>query len=93
MHFNTIVSTEELKQHLDDDQWVIIDCRHSLADVEWGRNEYGKSHIPGAYFAHLDEDLSGEIIPGTTGRQSLRHRVPTGRHRISLPLTIKLMPC
>lgn len=29
------------------------------------------AHIPGAYFAHLDEDLSGDILPGITGRHPL----------------------
>jgi thiosulfate/3-mercaptopyruvate sulfurtransferase len=40
---------------------VLIDCRFSLADAEQGRNLYLQGHIPGAYYLHLDEDLSGPV--------------------------------
>jgi len=49
----------------------LVDCRFSLADTDWGRNEHRKGHIPGAVYAHLDEDLSGKISPGITGRHPL----------------------
>ena len=45
-----------------------MDCRFSLADKEGGRNDYKQSHIPTAQYAHLDDDLSGAIIEGQTGR-------------------------
>lgn len=48
-----------------------IDCSFSLADKEWGRKVYEQSHIPGALYADLDKDLSGEIIAGETGRHPL----------------------
>ncbi|GJM33619.1 MAG: sulfurtransferase [Saprospiraceae bacterium] len=73
MAFTTLISTTELATHLGDPNWVIIDCRFSLADTEEGRRDYLQSHIPGAHYAHLDDDLSGKIIPGTTGR----HPLPT----------------
>jgi len=44
-----------------------------LADTNWGRNEFKKAHIPIAQYAHLDDDLSGQIIKGETGR----HPFPT----------------
>ncbi|MEO0724801.1 MAG: sulfurtransferase [Bacteroidota bacterium] len=69
--FNTIISAAELSTHLNDPNWRIIDCRHELKDVEAGRRAYAAGHISGALFAHLDEDLSGPIIPGTTGRHPL----------------------
>ena len=71
--FNTIISAAELSAHLADADanWRIIDCRHDLSDTEAGRRAYQAGHIPGAVFAHLDEDLSGPIIPGTTGRHPL----------------------
>ena len=50
---------------------VIFDCRHRLTDVDFGRKAYAAGHLPGAHFAHLDEDLSGRIIPGVTGRHPL----------------------
>ncbi|MEM9525382.1 MAG: sulfurtransferase, partial [Bacteroidota bacterium] len=32
---------------------------------------YLAEHLPGAHYLHLDEDLSGTIIPGVTGRHPL----------------------
>ncbi|MEO0875834.1 MAG: sulfurtransferase [Bacteroidota bacterium] len=69
--FNTIISAAELSAHLTNPHWRIIDCRHDLSDTEAGRRAHAAGHIPGALFAHLDEDLSGPIIPGTTGRHPL----------------------
>ncbi len=66
--YTTLIEAEELQDLLGQADVCIVDCRHFLADINKGRTLYQESHIPGAHFAHLDEDLSGEIIPGTTGR-------------------------
>lgn len=66
--FKNIIKASELNAILQLENTVIIDCRFSLAGANWGRNEYQTAHIPKASYAHLDEDLSGEIIAGTTGR-------------------------
>ena len=73
MAFTTLVTTDDLVEHLSDPTWTIVDCRFSLAEPELGRREYEEAHISGALYAHLDEDLSGPIIPGRTGR----HPLPT----------------
>lgn len=70
MH-TTLISVPDLAAHLDDARWVVCDCRHDLADVEAGRRAYHASHIPGARFVHLDEDLSAPM----TGRNG-RHPLP-----------------
>lgn len=49
---------------------IIIDCRHALDDPEEGINAYLQSHIPGAAFLHLDNDLSGPAT-GDNGRHPL----------------------
>jgi thiosulfate/3-mercaptopyruvate sulfurtransferase len=69
--YNTLLSTEDLAANIGRPDWRIIDCRFSLADTEAGRSAYAEGHIPGALYAHLDEDLSGPIIPGKTGRHPL----------------------
>ncbi len=69
--YTTLISCKKLQQYLGRPDWVIVDCRFSLADTESGRRAYAQSHIPGAYYAHLDDDLSGSIIPGKTGRHPL----------------------
>jgi len=71
MTFTTLISAEALATRLADPSWVVVDCRFSLADTEQGRREYQAGHIPGALYAHLDEDLSGPIIPGETSRHPL----------------------
>ncbi len=71
MTFTALISIPELAQHLYEENWVIVDCRFSLDDTERGYRDYLESHIPGAVYAHLDRDLSGERIPGKTGRHPL----------------------
>ena len=51
--------------------WVFVDCRYDLMDPEKGVREYAKGHIPGAYFAHIDRDLSGPVGDGRKGRHPL----------------------
>ncbi|HET7199770.1 MAG TPA: sulfurtransferase [Burkholderiales bacterium] len=71
MILTALVSTEILEPHLADPDWIVFDCRHDLAAPERGRSEYAMSHIPGARFLHLDEDLSAP----KTGRNG-RHPLP-----------------
>jgi thiosulfate/3-mercaptopyruvate sulfurtransferase len=71
MSFTTTISCSVLVEHIDDPGWVIIDSRFKLADPPRGRVDYERAHVPGAVYAHLDEDLSGPIIKGVTGRHPL----------------------
>jgi thiosulfate/3-mercaptopyruvate sulfurtransferase len=57
--------------HLEDPRWVFVDCRYDLLDTEKGVREYAKGHIPGAFFAHIDRDLSGPVGDGRKGRHPL----------------------
>jgi thiosulfate/3-mercaptopyruvate sulfurtransferase len=70
MKSTTLISPEQLAQHLHDPRWVIFDCRFALTRPESGRQAYAKSHIPGARYAHLNEDLSGAVT-ATSGRHPL----------------------
>ncbi|MHB0984180.1 MAG: sulfurtransferase [Sulfuricella sp.] len=74
--FTTLVSTEELARHLDDPNWIVFDCRFTLTDQEAGRRAYQHGHIPGARYAHLDEDLCSPITPAS------------GRHPLPDPLLL-----
>lgn len=71
MAHTLLIEPSELKVSLGDPDWVIIDCRFQLSDTEAGRTAYLEGHIPGAYYAHLDEDLSGKVEKGKTGRHPL----------------------
>lgn len=71
MSYTTLISASGFFGHIADPDWAIIDCRFSLDDIGLGRPDYLHAHIPGAVYAHLNEDLFGQIIPGKTGRHPL----------------------
>ena len=75
MSHTTTISVAELQQHLFDASWCVIDCRHDLTDFAAGYSAYRAGHIPGATFAHIEEDLAGEITPATG-----RHPLPVREH-------------
>ena len=70
MNYTTIVSTEVLAQHLNDPDWIILDCQHDLMKPAFGREAYAKEHLPGARFVSLDDDLAGPKT-GSNGRHPL----------------------
>jgi thiosulfate/3-mercaptopyruvate sulfurtransferase len=70
MSFTTLIESAEVARHLGDPRWAIVDCRFDLANPNAGREQYRSGHIPGARYAHLNEDLSGPIT-ASTGRHPL----------------------
>lgn len=72
MQFTTLIEPTTLFAHLGDADWVIVDCRFNLADTAAGEQAYTEAHIPGAVYAHLDNDLSGPPVT-----DSGRHPLPT----------------
>ncbi|MCA9705381.1 MAG: sulfurtransferase [Myxococcales bacterium] len=68
-----LVDVATLAAHGDAPRWRLVDCRFDLADPGAGARLHAAATIPGALYAHLDHDLSGPIVPGTTGR----HPLPT----------------
>jgi thiosulfate/3-mercaptopyruvate sulfurtransferase len=70
MACTTLVEPAQLAPHLGNPRWVIVDCRFDLAKPDAGRALYRAGHIPGARYAHLNEDLSAPITP-RTGRHPL----------------------
>lgn len=71
MH-RTIIKAKELHQLINtENPPVIADCRFALAEPQKGHQDYLKDHIPGAYYAHLDNDLASSHQLGKTGRHPL----------------------
>ena len=68
--YSTIIACGQLVGHLEDKDWLILDCRFNLADTGYGHAEYQKEHISNAHYLHLDNDLSSPITPGS-GRHPL----------------------
>jgi thiosulfate/3-mercaptopyruvate sulfurtransferase len=66
-----MVSATWLSQHLDDPQMIVIDCRFDLANPQAGRQHYEVSHIPGAFYFNLNQDLSSPV-----GQHGGRHPLP-----------------
>jgi thiosulfate/3-mercaptopyruvate sulfurtransferase len=71
MRFNTLISADDLAVRLEDPDLAVIDCRFTLGNIERGRQDYLQVHIPGAVYAHLEEDLCAPVSPGITGRHPL----------------------
>ena len=65
-----LISPSGLAKRLGDSAWVVVDCRFVLMDPDAGHAAYRRGHIPGARYAHLDNDLAR--VPGPTdGRHPL----------------------
>jgi thiosulfate/3-mercaptopyruvate sulfurtransferase len=50
-------------------RYQFVDCRWELGKPGWGREQYVASHIPGASFLDVEQDLSAP--PGPRGRHPL----------------------
>lgn len=77
--YRTLIQAEDLVRHLDDAGWVVVDCRHDLADHQAGRRAHLDGHIPGAGFADMESDLSAAKTPG-----SGRHPLPSPAHLVAV---------
>ncbi len=68
--YKTLVDCHTLALHLHDPDWVAVDCRFILSRPDAGREAYDHGHIPGARYAHLNDDLSAPVT-ATSGRHPL----------------------
>jgi thiosulfate/3-mercaptopyruvate sulfurtransferase len=66
-----LITADQLQSRLGQPGLVILDCRFALDDPRQGRRSYAEGHIPGAHFADLEQDLSGQVHKGVTGRHPL----------------------
>jgi thiosulfate/3-mercaptopyruvate sulfurtransferase len=69
--WRTLIPREALAEKLGAADWVIVDTRFELTAPDAGRRAYAAGHIPGAVYAHLDEDLAGPVTA-----HSGRHPLP-----------------
>jgi thiosulfate/3-mercaptopyruvate sulfurtransferase len=68
-----LVDTATLASALGRPDWIVVDCRFTLTEPEAGRAAYLRGHIPGARYAHLDDDLARRPAPDE-GRHPLPDR-------------------
>jgi thiosulfate/3-mercaptopyruvate sulfurtransferase len=70
--YRTLIDADALAILVERGQVALFDCRFDLADTEAGRAAYLAGHIPGAFYLHLDDDLSAPA--GPRGRHPLPDR-------------------
>jgi thiosulfate/3-mercaptopyruvate sulfurtransferase len=73
--YTTLISAADLASHIDDPNWVVVDCRHDLANLSAGRDGYAVAHLPHAVFADMETELSG-AKRGPDGAFRGRHPLP-----------------
>ncbi len=74
MIHKTLIDTETVAAHLHHPNWLLFDCRASLAEPDAGLRQYAQGHLPGAVHVHLEQDLSAPHQPGRSGRHPLPDR-------------------
>jgi len=70
MSYTTLMGTADLRAHLADPDWVVLDCRFDLADPDAGRRQHAQGHIPGARYVDLNRELSAPVT-ALSGRHPL----------------------
>jgi len=74
--YTTLISAADLAAHIADPDWVVVDCRHDLMNLAFGREAYTAGHLPGAVFADMETELSGPKR-GEDGVFRGRHPLPS----------------
>jgi thiosulfate/3-mercaptopyruvate sulfurtransferase len=73
--YTTLISASELAGHIDNPDWVVVDCRHDLVNLAAGREGFAVAHLPHAVFADMETELSGPKR-GPDGAFRGRHPLP-----------------
>jgi thiosulfate/3-mercaptopyruvate sulfurtransferase len=73
--YTTLISASELAGHIDNPDWVVVDCRHDLVNLAAGREGFAVAHLPHAVFADMETELSGPKR-GPEGAFRGRHPLP-----------------
>lgn len=70
MKSEILVSPARLNELIQAGRCTVVDCRFDLSNPERGRADWLTGHVPGACYAHLDDDLAGRV-EAHTGRHPL----------------------
>jgi thiosulfate/3-mercaptopyruvate sulfurtransferase len=74
MQYTTLIPAADLARQRQPN-WVVLDCRHDLANPQAGRAAYDAGHIPGALFVSLDHELA-DHARAADGSFRGRHPLP-----------------
>lgn len=61
--YTSFISAAALYETLEGGHTAVFDCRFNLLAPEQGMAAWREAHIPGAHYAHLDNDLAGPTVP------------------------------
>ncbi|MBT8064359.1 MAG: sulfurtransferase [Gammaproteobacteria bacterium] len=81
-----LVSAERLNDLIAGGACIPVDCRFEFTGAERGRAQWRAGHIPGARYAHLDEDLAAPV-EDHTGRHPLPETDAFARYLASIGWT------
>jgi thiosulfate/3-mercaptopyruvate sulfurtransferase len=70
-----LVSPARLEELVQNGQCTLVDCRYDFSNTQGGRAAWLAGHIPGAGYAHLDDDLAAPVEAHTG-----RHPLPDATH-------------
>lgn len=70
MSYKTIISENDLKNNINNKDFIIFDTRCDIKDRGYGIDSYTEGHIENAIFVDVDTDLASEKQQGT-GRHPL----------------------
>jgi thiosulfate/3-mercaptopyruvate sulfurtransferase len=68
---NFVVNKEWLVEQLQNEEVTIVDCRFELGNPNKGETLYQDHHIPGAFYFHLEKQLSAPVA-----KHGGRHPLP-----------------
>lgn len=74
MSYKTIISAKDLIKNVNNDDFIIFDCRCDISDSSYGIEAYNEGHIENSIFIDIDHDLASEKTS-----DSGRHPLPDPR--------------
>ena len=70
MSYKTIINAKDLIKNINNQDFIIFDCRCDISDSSYGIEAYNEGHIENSIFIDIDNDLAGEKTVNT-GRHPL----------------------
>ena len=60
MSYKTIISAKDLIKNMNNENFIIFDCRCDISDSSYGIDAYNEGHIENSIFVDIDHDLASE---------------------------------
>jgi thiosulfate/3-mercaptopyruvate sulfurtransferase len=60
MSYKTIINAKELIKNINNEDFIIFDCRCDISNSSYGIDAYNDGHIENSIFIDVDHDLASE---------------------------------